>query len=260
MAKKELTKYEDEVVIRLKAVSDEYISPYGERKGIGQKAFAKKHGFSQPLLSQCLNKNEYLRPYIIEAIASESGIAITTLDPNFHSPNRWLRPNESERKANASEGHLLYILEQPDRDIDRPIAKLGITNNVLVRLRSINSPPGVSDNWWLYRVIELGTGNARDVERETLQLLKGRYESVHREVFHCEPSAILGAATRVISKKGKSANAMWCIDPDNISDRLQEEFEAIVEEKREWLESQKWTEDEIDDELRRPIEDAYWWN
>ena len=53
---------------------------------------------------------------------------------------------------------------------------------------------------------------------------------------------------------------MWTIDPENISDRLQEEFEAIVEEEREWLESQKWTEDEIDDELRRPIEDAYWWN
>lgn len=260
MAEKELTKYEDEVVKQLNDVYAEYISPYGERKGIGQKAFAKKYGFSQTLLSQCLKGKEYLQPYIIEAIASESGIAITTLDPNFNSANRWVRPNNPERRANASEGHLLYILEQPDRDIDRPIAKIGITNNVLRRLKSINNATGVSDNWWLYRVIELGTGHARDVERETLQLLKGRYESVHTEVFHCEPSAILGAATRVISKKGESANAMWRIDPDNISDRLQEEFEEIVEEKREWLESQKWTEDEIDNELRRPIEDTYWWN
>ena len=253
----ELTPYEEAVFEKLNRAFDEHISAKGKRTGIGQTAFGIKYGIKQAFLSQCLRQISHVTPQIVGAIAQETGIPLLTLDPDSHNPTRWMR---ARGNSNAVKGGFLYILEQPDRDIDRPIAKIGITNNVLRRLKSINNATGVSDNWWLYRVIELGTGHARDVERETLQLLNGRYESAHTEVFHCEPSAILGAATRVISKKGESANAMWRIDPDNISNRLQEEFEEIVEKQREWLESQKWTEDEIDDELRRPIEDAYWWN
>jgi hypothetical protein len=256
----EYSEYENGVIERLKAANEEHISPRGPRKGIGQEAFAEKYGFKQSFYSACLNKHAKLKKYIVSAVAKESGIPIIELDPQFYNLDRWERPRNYEKRAQASEGNLLYILEQSHRDIDRPVAKIGITNNLPQRLKAINSATGVSDTWCLYRQIDLGVDNALDVEKATKEVLKEHYESINTEVFKCKPSEILGVAIRVISKKGRFSNVMWTIDPENISDRLQEEFEAIVEEKREWLESQKWTEDEIDDELRRPIEDAYWWN
>jgi hypothetical protein len=256
----EYSEYENGVIERLTAANKEHISPRGPRKGIGQEAFAEKYGFKQSFYSACLNGHAMLQKYIVVAVAEESGIPIIELDPKFYNLNRWERPRNYERRAQASEGNLLYILEQSHRDIDRPVAKIGITNNLPQRLRAINSATGVSDTWCLYRQIDLGVDNALDVEKATKEVLKEHYESINTEVFKCKPSEILGVAIRVISKKGRFSNVMWTIDPENISPELQEEFERIVEERRVFLKSEGYAQDEIDLELNIPINNSYWWN
>ena len=256
----EYTEYEKGVLKRLNAANEKYISAEGTKSGIGQIPFAKKYGFTQGFYSQCLKGISLITREVVMAVAQETGIPIKELDEKFDVVERWNRPRDKEKKAKATEGNLLYILEQPHRDISRPVAKIGITNNLPARLKKFNASNGVSDLWSLYRQIDLGIGKAYDVEKETKKVLKERYESITTEVFFCEPSEILGAASRVISKKGGLSNAMWAIDPENISPGIQEEFERIVEESRVSLESEGYAQDEIDLELNIPINNSYWWN
>jgi hypothetical protein len=233
--KKELTKYEEGVIKKLNDANDKYISQKGKRTGIGQVAFCKKHPFSQSFYSGCLNKIHYLKPSIILAVAEETGIHKLTLDSEYYNPKRWERPKNQERKGIASEGHILYILEQPNRDVGRPIAKIGITNNLSQRIKTLNSSLGVSDTWSLYVRFDLGLGHAFDVEKATKKVLTERYESRKTEVFYCEPSQILGAVTGVISKNKDCIGAVY---PEEISDRLQEEFDELVWEREVLLESE----------------------
>ena len=260
MVDKELTEYEQEVIMRLKAAAREFISPFGKRKGIGQTEFAKKYGFSQTLLSQCLNGKEYLNPHIVEALAREAGIPVTELDPEFNNPYRWERPKKFGQRATPHEGHLLYILEQPDRGIERPIAKIGITNDLSQRIKHLNGGTGFYDKWQPYRVIDLGTGLAKEVESETKSILHDRYDSFKTEVFYCTPAQIQEATIGVIARSPVNTNAMWTIDPSNMSPSVEDEFEEIVKERREYFSKEGLTEDEIDSELDFSFDDPYWWN
>jgi hypothetical protein len=261
----ELNEHEEGVLERVVDTHKKYIASAAQKNnGIGQVAFAEKYGFDQSFYSNCLKQREYLTPTIVMAVAKESGKAILWLDPKYNDPERWKRPRNNKRQSNANEGHFLYILEQPDRDIDRPIAKIGITNNLSKRLKEINRGAGVSDTWWLYRYINLGMGHAFLVEKAVKNVLSERYKRLNNleEIFLCTPNQILGAAMRAISKNKDCTNATWAIDPDpeKISNRLQEEFDELVEERRVFLESEGCTQDEIDSELNIPIGDTSWWN
>jgi len=259
----ELNEYEEGVLKRVVDTHDKHIA--SAAGGIGQEALAEKYrGFKQSFYSNCLNRREHLIPAIVKAVAEESGKAIIWLDPEYYDPERWTHPRNNKGQSNANEGRFLYIFEQPDRDIDRPIAKIGITNSLSTRLRQMNRGAGVSDTWWLYRYINLGTGHAFLIEAAVKDVLIERYKRVNNstEIFLCTPSQILGAAMSAISKNKDCTNAIWAIDPDpeKISDRLQEEFDESVEETRVFLESEGYTQDEIDWELSIPIDDPSWWN
>ena len=260
----ELTEYEEGVLKRLRDADKKHISSQGKkRNGIGSVAFAAKMDIAQGAYGHMLLKRSYIQPYLVQAIAKESNIPLLTLDPEFNDPKRWERPKGKTRKANASAGNLLYILDQPYTD--RPIAKIGITKNFSQRLNNINHGIGVSDTWWLYRIIDLGTGHAINVETATKTILKKRYKSLRTEVFFCSPSNILEAAIRVIATGKFGGHAMWGVgDPgeenENISLKLEEEFQEKIDDEREYLMAQGLSGNDIDIELNKEINDPYWWN
>ena len=257
--KKELSNYEEEVKKRCDEAWRTKLKKSSKGDGtFTQATFMKKHGGkSQGAFSHFLTGKKAYPAAIIRAISEESGIDLTTLDPRFHDKDRF--DSKANEKVRSQEGHLLYVLEQPD--IDQPVAKIGITKDLHARIKSINNGSGVSHPWFLYRFIDLGPGVAYDVESKTKEELGRRYKRLQTEVFYCTGEIMVAVASTFVWKE--TLNPLWTVDSDDnyISWKLREEFNEIKDERREYLIAEEGLSgEEVETELDRPIDDEYWWN
>lgn len=226
-----------------------------KKNGWTQNDIAKKLGCTQGYFSQCLNQTQRINFAMYKAVSLESGVSIEDIDEEW-KPN--IDNNRKRRKeGKAASGNILYILEQ--RENEKPCAKIGITNDLQNRLKTINKSIAASSAWSVYLKIELGKGAAFKVETEVKKILNDRFNKINTEVFLCKPEQIYGVANRYIRSGKFMHNPMWSIESNDLENR-QEEIEEYKREERLYLESEGHSETEIEDILDEIDDEIYWWN
>jgi transcriptional regulator with XRE-family HTH domain len=198
-----------------------------KRNGWTQNDIAKKLGCTQGYFSQCLNQKQRIQYDMYEAVSLESGVSIEDILKEWEPLIN--KKSKRRKEGRAASGNILYILEQ--RENTKPVAKIGITNDLQNRLKTINNSIGATEVWSVYGKIELGEGVAFKVETEVKKILKDRFKKRNTEVFLCKPEQIYEVANRHISSGEFMHNPTWSI---KLNDRKSSQFDMYKAVGLKW--------------------------